>query len=285
MDEVLGRHATWTFDLEAVRMVPGHDRGVHKLRTAIGELRVPLDAIAGISFEPGRKGGKLRLRLREGTDPLTQATAGKLSEGADPYQLVVDPERSGSAEMFAESVRTALLVHQVPTGPADRYLMPAPHVPITASAGDGSVTFDGERIRLEWNWMAKESKSAGGPVEIALGDVTAVEWQPHGGFTYGYLRFRQRGVSSAAAPEHDRHCLSWGVQKEGGTSALLAAAVVSRLPHPFAAPEPPPAIEAPAAVSDPDAMLRRLRELGELHKEGILTDDEFTAAKQALLRP
>jgi hypothetical protein len=31
-------------------------------------------------------------------------------------------------------------------------------------------------------------------------------------------------------------------------------------------------------------MLRRLRELGELHRAGVLTDEEFTAAKQALLR-
>src|SRR3712207_7970124 len=33
---------------------PGHGRGVHKLRTAIGEVTVPLEAIAGISFEPAR---------------------------------------------------------------------------------------------------------------------------------------------------------------------------------------------------------------------------------------
>jgi hypothetical protein len=30
--------------------------------------------------------------------------------------------------------------------------------------------------------------------------------------------------------------------------------------------------------------LRRLRELGDLHRDGILTDEEFATAKQALLR-
>ncbi|MFD0855703.1 SHOCT domain-containing protein [Actinomadura adrarensis] len=30
-------------------------------------------------------------------------------------------------------------------------------------------------------------------------------------------------------------------------------------------------------------MLRRLRELGELHREGVLTDEEFAAAKRTLL--
>ena len=31
-------------------------------------------------------------------------------------------------------------------------------------------------------------------------------------------------------------------------------------------------------------LLRRLRELGELHQAGILTDEEFTTAKQAVLK-
>ncbi|WP_420713440.1 SHOCT domain-containing protein [Streptomyces sp. NRRL WC-3549] len=30
--------------------------------------------------------------------------------------------------------------------------------------------------------------------------------------------------------------------------------------------------------------MRRLRELGELHAAGILTDDEFSTAKQAVLK-
>lgn len=72
------------------------------------------------------------------------------------------------------------------------------------------------------------------------------------------------------------------MQKEGGTSALVAAAVVARMPHPSApAPGPEPAA---AGNDDPDALLRRLRELGELRQSGVLSDAEFDAAKQALLR-
>ena len=33
-----------------------------------------------------------------------------------------------------------------------------------------------------------------------------------------------------------------------------------------------------------DVLLRRLRELGELHREGVLTDEEFTMTKAAVLR-
>ncbi|WP_143671023.1 SHOCT domain-containing protein, partial [Streptomyces sp. b84] len=40
---------------------------------------------------------------------------------------------------------------------------------------------------------------------------------------------------------------------------------------------------APPA-GDHDTLLRRLRELGELHRAGVLTDEEFSTAKQAVLR-
>ena len=46
-----------------------------------------------------------------------------------------------------------------------------------------------------------------------------------------------------------------------------------------AAPPPPPAPAAPAE----DSMIAQLKQLAELHNQGILTDDEFTAAKAKLL--
>jgi len=44
------------------------------------------------------------------------------------------------------------------------------------------------------------------------------------------------------------------------------------------APAPPPAPEAPAA--DP---IEQLKQLGALHQQGILTDEEFAAQKARLL--
>lgn len=286
MTEVIGRDGTWILDPEVVRIVPGRARGVHALRKQLGELPVPLQAIAGASYEPARrKGGRLRLRLRDGADPLQQATSGGLSEGASPYQLAIEDDRTGVAEFFADEVRQALLLDQVPDGPCDRYLLPGPPVPVSASAGDGTVRFDGEQVRLEWTWMAEEAKSNAGPQRFALADLAGVEWHRQTGLAYGYLRFRLTGASAELPPEKDPTCLSWGVQKEGGTSALVAAAVVARLPHPSTPPASEPAPEpAPATPDDTDTVLRSLRELGELKQSGILTDAEFDAAKQALLR-
>lgn len=290
MAEVIVRDGTWTFDGELVRIVPGRDRKVHKLRQAVGELTVPLAAIAGIANEPGRKAGRLRLRLRDGADPFLQVAGGKLTDDADPYRLAVDRDSAGVAEYLVDEVRNALVIEQIPPGPTEKYMLRGPAVPLTANAGDGTVSFDGSTIRIEWTDWAENIKKSAGPREIAMDDVASVEWVPIVGFTNGYLRFRITGAS-ALQPKHDPNCITWGWVREGDTTSLLAAAVVARLPHPHAQDDRPaptlpisePAPE-PADADDHDTVLRRLRELGDLHRDGVLTDEEFATAKQALLR-
>jgi len=46
--------------------------------------------------------------------------------------------------------------------------------------------------------------------------------------------------------------------------------------------EPPPPAPQPAAPAGPDP-IEQLRQLGELHAQGILTDEEFSAQKSKLL--
>jgi Short C-terminal domain len=48
------------------------------------------------------------------------------------------------------------------------------------------------------------------------------------------------------------------------------------------APPPPPAPAAPAPAAQP-SMLDQLNQLTELHTQGALSDEEFTAAKAKLL--
>ncbi|MET9135449.1 DUF4429 domain-containing protein [Streptomyces parvulus] len=291
MAEIIQKDGTWVFDGDALRLTPGRDKNVGLLRRELGELLVPLTALAGISFEQGRKSGRLRLRLRDGADPLLHATGGRLTEPHDPYQLVVESDRYGVAEYFVDEVRNALLLDQVPPGHLDAYVLPGPAVPLSVSAGDGVASFDGERVRLEWKWQAEDAKSAAGPRTLPLADILAVEWQPTVGLENGHLRFTVRGAPSKVPPKYDPNAVElWGFKKDP-LMALVAAAVQARLPHPSA----PAALEkagpagaapapAPAAEHDHDALLRRLRELGELHRSGVLTDEEFNLAKQAVLK-
>lgn len=281
MAELIAREGTWTFDGDLIRIVPGH--GAHEIRQALGEISVPLAAVAGIAFEPGKKGGRMRLSLRDGADPVSRVAGGQLRGGADPYGLRVENDRTGVAAYFVDEVRQSLMLEQTPDGPTDRYLLPGPPVPLTSGAGDGTVTFDGDRVRLEWNWMTEEDKKSAGPQQFPISGVTGVEWLPCIGWENGYLRFRLTDIPPSLSPKHDPHCLTWGIRREGGTTVLVAAAVAARLPHPYGAAEPPVALPAASGAADPEALVRRLRELGELHREGILTDEEFSAAKRKLI--
>jgi hypothetical protein len=341
MAEIIQRGGTWTFDGEAVRIVPATGKQVHPLRRGLGEVTVPLPAIAGVAYEAGRKSGRLRLRLREGADPLAQVAAGRLPDASDPYQLAVERDREGVAEYFAEELRRALLLEQVPDTPCDRYLLPGPAVPLTAGGTDGTVSFDGDRVQLRWNWMAAEIKSQAGARDYALSELDGVEWTPAVGWENGSLRLLPKGKHPVVKPEHDPNCLLlWGVRqaRETSGSVLLAAAVTARLPHPAVArpdsgtgpaadpgaapgsgahsatrpsvtsatpPTSPTSLtkgegetaagptgatraaagsaHAAEAAADHDELLRRLRELGELHREGVLTDEEFATAKKAVI--
>ncbi|MER5627010.1 DUF4429 domain-containing protein [Streptosporangium sp. NPDC002544] len=290
MAEISVPDGSWTFDSEILRIVPGGDSDVHELRKTLGELEIPLAAISGASFEPSRKGGNLQLRLRPGADPLTDVVTGRLSGSADPYRLTVPKGRTGAAEYFADEVRTHLMLEQVPSGPCETFLLSGPAVPVSASAGDGTVNFDGERIRLEWSVFAKSVKEEAGPQTFLLRDVEGVEWAPQTGIGYGRLRFRLKGAAPAVAPEKDLYCLSWGVQRYGGSTVLVAAAVLARLS--LQAEEPPALPPTPpddrrqrlTELEEHDALVRRLTELGDLHRSGVLTDEEFSSAKRSLLR-
>ena len=56
----------------------------------------------------------------------------------------------------------------------------------------------------------------------------------------------------------------------------------SQPPPSYQQPPPPPAAPPPAASSQSSAMLDQLNQLAALHQQGVLTDEEFAAAKAKL---
>ncbi|MFJ6655084.1 DUF4429 domain-containing protein [Streptomyces sp. NPDC091377] len=318
MAEIIQRDGTWAFDGTTVRITPGLHRSVPLFRQTYGEVSVPLEALSGVVYEPERKRGRLRLRLREGADPLLQATGGRLPDAADPYRLAVDIDRTGVAEYVAEEIRQALLLDQIPKEPTRSYLLPGPPVPVSVRASDGTVSFDGTRVRIDWSDTSDRVKRATGPRIIDVADLVRVEWLPNSGYEDGFLRFVTReAVFSKLPPEKDPYALDlWGSVRRDLLTALVATAVTARLPHPSTetptASTPPTTPSLPASrdardgsdgsdgrdtLGSPgadgaqgsrgdhhDVLLRRLRELGELHRDGVLTDEEFAMTKAAVLR-
>ncbi|MFH8285631.1 DUF4429 domain-containing protein [Streptomyces antibioticus] len=299
MAEIIQRDGTWAFDGTTVRITPGLHRSVPLFRQSYGEIAVPLEAVAGVVYEPERRRGRLRMRLREGADPLLQATGGRLPDAADPYRLAVDVDRAGVAEYVAEEIRHALLLDDVPKEPTGAYLLPGPPVPVSVRSSDGRVSFDGTQVRIDWADTSDRVKRATGPRIIAVADLVHVEWLPNSGYEDGFLRFATREtVFSKLPPEKDPYALDlWGNVRRDLLTALVATAVTARLPHPSARTErtrptdPPDGTRSrrrpasvPAQADHHDVLLRRLRELGELHRDGVLTDEEFTRTKSVILR-
>ena len=71
-----------------------------------------------------------------------------------------------------------------------------------------------------------------------------------------------------------RQASRWAEQGEVAPAYMAAEPP----PQQYAPPPPPP--PAPAAGPDP---IEQLKELGELHAQGILTDEEFAAQKAKIL--
>jgi hypothetical protein len=74
-----------------------------------------------------------------------------------------------------------------------------------------------------------------------------------------------------------RQANRWAGQEEQ-QAAQQQAAQQQYAPQPQYAPPPPP----PAAPAGED-MLAQLKQLGELHASGVLTDEEFAAQKAKIL--
>ena len=69
-------------------------------------------------------------------------------------------------------------------------------------------------------------------------------------------------------------------QQAGAQQAADAAAYQQQQQQAQQAPPPPP---APAAGGMNDAAIAQLKSLAELHQQGILTDEEFSAQKAKIL--
>ncbi|MEV5526958.1 DUF4429 domain-containing protein [Streptomyces prunicolor] len=273
-DVLAGFHAAWEFESDSVLI--RYERGIRtpKLFQALGDRRIPFEAIETVTLAPGRRGTVvLRVEPRAGADPLMEAAAGQLKESCDPYRLVLPAERETLAEYYADELRAQLKRE----GPAERFLVAAPAVPLRFKAYDGKATFDGKTVSFRWFWTgASSAKWKAGDQSFAIADLNGVEWRSPEVFE-GHLRLL-RGAESLLPVDQDPAAVVFGLGYGPVHESLpFAAAVLS------AVRTARPSAVVPAMRRDPADIAERIRHLGELHQSGLVTDEEFAVKKAELL--
>ncbi|MFG2380800.1 DUF4429 domain-containing protein [Streptomyces avermitilis] len=279
-DVLAGFHAAWEFESDSVLI--RFERGIRspKLFQALGERRVPLEAIAGVTLTPGKRGTVvLHAVPRAGADPLMEAAAGQLKDTCDPYRLVLPAERETLAEYYADELRAQLADDDTP---AERYLVAPPKAPLQFKAYDGKASFDGKRVSFRWSWTgASSAKWKAGDQNFPLTGLSGVEWRSPEVFE-GHLRLLPREPAGAqpGQPDQDPAAVVFGLGYGPVHESLpFAAAVLAAV---RSAGGGTPAL-ASVPRRDPADIAERIRHLGELHRAGLVTDSEFATKKAELL--
>ncbi len=288
-DVLAGLHAAWEFEPDSVLI--RFERGIRtpKLFQALGERRIPLEAIAAVTLTPGRRGSVvLHAVPRPGADPLMEAAAGQLKEGCDPYRLVLPAQQETLAEYYADELRARLVEDAAEE--SDRHLVAPPEPPRQFKAYDGRAVFDGGAVSFRWFWTgASSAKWKAGDQSYPVDELTGVEWRSPEVFE-GHLRLRRREdecqSDQPAQPDQDPAAVVFGLGYGPVHESLpFAAAVLSAIRSSNGAlktrkvPEP----ARTGARSDPADIADRIRHLGELHQAGLVTDREFSSKKAELL--
>lgn len=277
-DVLAGFHAAWEFESDSVLI--RYERGIRtpKLFQALGERRIPLEAISGVTLTPGKRGTVvLHAVPRAGADPLMEAAAGQLKEGCDPYRLVLPTDKETLAEYYADELRALL---KEDDEQAERFLVAAPEVPLQFKAYDGKASFDGRTVAFRWFWTgASSAKWKAGDQSFPVSELTGVEWRSPEVFE-GHLRLL-RGEPGPVQADQDPAAVVFGLGYGPVHESLPFAAAVLAAVKQRGATAAVTAVAAPRR--DPADIAERIRHLGELHQAGLVTDEEFSVKKAELL--
>ncbi|MEY9212804.1 DUF4429 domain-containing protein [Thermobifida halotolerans] len=289
MDELRGKQGIWRFDGETVSIHYRTGWRADPLLVALGRCRLPVAAVSLVEFTPRGVRGKdwrLRLRLHERADPFTAVGAG-LAEKSQPFLLTGRPATELLAEYYADQFAAAAEAARDDGDPAPPEQLATglvPPLPLHVQTSEGTAFFDGEAVRLVWSGEAGSRKRREQRREFPLSEIRRAEWVPTDGWNEGYLRIvtHEAGTSPAAAkPGKDLSCLLTNSSRREEARTLLLAATVTA--HLWARDTSGPARPTDAYTADERTVYDRIRELGRLRDEGLLTEEEFRAKKTELL--
>ncbi|MFD6889419.1 DUF4429 domain-containing protein [Streptomyces sp. NPDC059957] len=272
-DVLAGNHAVWEFDRTTNSLIIRFARGIRtpRLWHALGERRIPLEALSGVGLTVGRRDtAVLHARVRVGADPLMEAAAGQLRDVCDPYRLVLPGSGGGTARAadFADALRERL----GPAGPAERFLVSVPEPPATLKAYDARLAFDGGAVTFHWSRTgATSTKWKAGDQRYPLTALAGLVWHSPER-SGGHLRLLPREGAGDPRPDHDLASAVFGVGYGAVHESLPFAAAV------LVALRARAVVASGAGVPGPRSW-ERIQHLAELHSAGLLTDAEYLALR------
>lgn len=144
---------------------------------------------------------------------------------------------------------------------------------ITAKGVGGTVSFDGRFVTIVHKGFLGRMTVGKGEKRIPIGAITAVQWKEPGHLVNGFVQFTMAGGNEARS--------SFGHQTfdaVGDENSMVFDRAHAEEGHALR-----DAVEAALAVAVSSTSGPSLREIAEAHAAGILTDEEFTAAKRKAL--
>ncbi|HEY2088586.1 MAG TPA: DUF4429 domain-containing protein [Mycobacterium sp.] len=153
---------------------------------------------------------------------------------------------------------------------------------IEAKGHGGQIEFDGQFVTITRKGFLARSTSGKGEKRIPLYSIAAVQWKPAGPVMNGFIQFTVPGGNEARArfgrqtssAVQDENSVVFTRQQMPAFEKIRAA-----IDGAIAASHAP---AAAAAAPAPD-LGTQIANLSQMHQTGVLSDEEFAAAKSRLI--
>ena len=154
---------------------------------------------------------------------------------------------------------------------------------ITAKGRNGTVEFDGRTITITRMGLLARSAVGKGSKQIPLPSMTAVQFKPATALVYGYIEFtlpggseiRSRAGHATKDQAHNENAVVFTKKQMPEFEGLKLAIDEARRAREDAQYAPVP--------QQPSGLAAELANLAALRAQGVLSDQEFDAAKARLI--
>jgi len=152
---------------------------------------------------------------------------------------------------------------------------------VEAKGHNGTVVFDGDFVTITRKGFLARATIGKGEKRIPVASLTAIQWKPAGAMVNGFIQFTLGGGNESRSKfgrqtsdaVNDENSVVF-IRKQMPAFQALREQIEDGI-----AQRGRPSAPA-AAVASP---LEQLKQLGELHDAGVVTDAEFAAKKTSIL--